>query len=297
VKVNKIVYFIPHCKIILLWGFWVKNRYEMDKTLDEIINDLPYKFTGIYKIESPNGKIYIGQSRCIKKRFQMYRLKECKTQKKLYNSLNKYGLDLHTFTIVESCSFNDMNIRERYWQDYYDVLNKGLNCILTETLELPRVLSEEMREDLSMRMKGNTYGLGKVCSEDRKKRIGDAQKGEKNHRWGKTNSESHVEAIKKANTGENNFMYGKKHDPETILRIKDFQKNRVRTNADMDHIMKLQREVAERQKVPVINLETGIYYDSIQEAEFTMNSNRPHLYRKLKGDRKNNTSFYLCSKL
>jgi group I intron endonuclease len=283
--------------IILLWGFLGKRSKEMENELDTLINELHYKVICIYKIESPSGKIYIGQSRCAKRRFQMYRILKCKTQKKLFNSFKKYGVYNHIFTIIEKCGFEDMNIRERYWQDYYNVLNNGLNCILTETSELPRVLSDESREDLSKRMKGNQHGLGMACSEERKKRIGDAQRGKKNHRFGKTNSEEHIAAIKKANTGESNFMYGKSHNPETILLMKEIQKNRIRTDKEIGHIKKLQREVADRQQKAVINLETGIYYDSIQDAEFTMNSSRPHLYRKLKGGRRNNTSFRLCNKL
>ena len=48
---------------------------------------------GIYKIISPSGKIYIGQSRNIDKRFQQYKRLNCAKQPRLYNSFIKYGID------------------------------------------------------------------------------------------------------------------------------------------------------------------------------------------------------------
>ena len=47
---------------------------------------------GIYKITSPNNKVYIGQSVDIEKRLKRYKNLNCKKQSKIYNSLNKYGV-------------------------------------------------------------------------------------------------------------------------------------------------------------------------------------------------------------
>lgn len=93
------------------------------------------KTCGIYKITSPSGKVYIGQSRNVLKRFREYKtLSNCKGQNRLYNSFLKHGVDNHIYEIIEECSINFLNEKERYWQDYYEVLNeKGLNCVLTAT--------------------------------------------------------------------------------------------------------------------------------------------------------------------
>lgn len=55
---------------------------------------------GIYKITSPSGKVYIGQTWDSKKRFSNYKNLYCKTQIKLYNSLKKYGFDNHIVEII-----------------------------------------------------------------------------------------------------------------------------------------------------------------------------------------------------
>lgn len=89
--------------------------------------------SGIYKITSPTGNIYIGQSVNIKYRWRQYRklYNNIKNQRILYRSFVKYGVDNHTFEVIEECDANLLNDREYYWQEHYNVLgNKGLNCVL-----------------------------------------------------------------------------------------------------------------------------------------------------------------------
>jgi hypothetical protein len=51
------------------------------------------------------------------------------------------------FEAIEECSIEILNERERYWQEYYDVLSKkGLNCILTKTNDRSGKVSKESIE-------------------------------------------------------------------------------------------------------------------------------------------------------
>ncbi len=145
---------------------------------------------GIYKITNPNGKVYIGQSRDLEKRKLQYSkyLKRYCRQVKLVNSINKYGWELHIFEIIEYCDFNYLNIRERYWQEYYDSIEKGLNCLYTKTLEKPALFGLETRDrmrksqtgkklsdshklKISESKKGISIGIGKILTEKHKKAI------------------------------------------------------------------------------------------------------------------------------
>lgn len=54
----------------------------------------------LYKLTSPSGKVYIGQSRSLRKRFTNYRLCLCDQQPRLCNSLKKHGWDAHTKEII-----------------------------------------------------------------------------------------------------------------------------------------------------------------------------------------------------
>lgn len=55
---------------------------------------------GIYKITSLSGAINIGQSWNIEEREKNYSRSSCKGQRKLYNSIRKYGWKNHKFEIV-----------------------------------------------------------------------------------------------------------------------------------------------------------------------------------------------------
>lgn len=82
---------------------------------------------GIYKIISPSGKIYIGQSVDIKKRWTAYKYYdrdyECyKNRNKdslILKSLKKYGYDNHVFEIIEECNLEELNYKEIYYIEKY----------------------------------------------------------------------------------------------------------------------------------------------------------------------------------
>jgi group I intron endonuclease len=118
------------------------------------------KICGIYKITSPNGKIYIGESSDIDTRKYYYKIVSCHKQIKLYNSLKKYGWNAHTFEILEECDFGELLCRERYWQDFYDVLgSKGLNLELTNCGDKKRVLSQLSKDKISKANSGVNNGM------------------------------------------------------------------------------------------------------------------------------------------
>jgi len=121
------------------------------------------KLTGIYKITSPTGRVYIGQAVDLKRRITEYNKESrVKRQHKLKNSFDKYGREAHTIEIIEECLFEELNIRERYWQDFYNVIEDGLNCVLTQTDELPRVVSEQTKKLLSEANKGKKIPIEQI---------------------------------------------------------------------------------------------------------------------------------------
>ena len=137
---------------------------------------------GIYKVTNPNGRVYIGQSKNINKRFEAYFKLNCKNQTRLYNSFIKHGIDNHVFEILEECLFEELNIRERYYQDLYDVIScKGLNCILTETDILPRIFSEHVNNrSLESKQKTSKSMTGKIKTKETKLKISETMKGKQN---------------------------------------------------------------------------------------------------------------------
>jgi hypothetical protein len=112
---------------------------------------------GIYKITSPSNKIYIGQSVNIIDRWQHYERLNCKDQPAIYSSLQKYGFENHKFEIVEECLILELNEKEIYWGNYYNVLSiNGLNCKLGSARG---ICNEKTKQKISQSSKGKKFTL------------------------------------------------------------------------------------------------------------------------------------------
>lgn len=231
--------------------------------------------SGIYKITSPSGKIYIGETVNFEKRFKRYNRLECKRQFKLYNSFLKYGVENHIFEIIEECDITELKCRERYWQDYYDVISeKGLNLLLSSCEDKKQIINQEVIDKMisTKRDKGhflseNNPMYGKKHSEETKDKIRKAQlgkyNGNKNPMYGKF--------------GNKHPAYGNKRSTEQLQKARE---NNLFGNNP-------------RAKT-VIDVETGIYYYSASEVAHIWGINKYTLRRKLNNTLVNNTNFKYC---
>ena len=222
---------------------------------------------GIYKITSPSGRIYIGQTRDFKNRLKDYKyLKGSVKQRRLHNSFLKYGVINHCFEFIEECLFEELNIFERKWQDYYNVTSKkGLNCVLQETDDLPKIISEESRKKMSESQKGKHF------SDDTRLKIGEFHKGNK-YRHGCTVSEE-------TRLKQSEAHKCKKHSEETKLKMslaitgfKHFRSIKI-INVITLEIFDTITEASKKLKIPIstfrahlngltkINKTNCIYYD------------------------------------
>lgn len=132
------------------------------------------KICGIYKITSPVGKVYIGQSVDIKKRLRAYRYPEqVKSQRKLYSSLKKYGYKKHKFEIVMQCDIEKLDEMEIFYIDLYNTFNTkhGLNC--NHGGQSQAIHTEETKRRRSESLKG------RKASKESRKRMSEAAKGRK----------------------------------------------------------------------------------------------------------------------
>ena len=111
------------------------------------------KICGIYKITSPSGKIYIGQSVDINKRILKYKSLDCKQQPKLYHSIIKYGWNAHIFEIIEECNYSNLNNLETYYIKIYDTYNTEHGLNLSEGGHTT-VFTEESRRKISQSKQG-----------------------------------------------------------------------------------------------------------------------------------------------
>lgn len=92
--------------------------------------------TGIYKIENLiNHKCYIGQSVKIEQRWKNHKITAKNLNDKnydnpLYRAIRKYGIENFSFEIIEECSVNELNNRQRYWIKHYDSFFNGYNLTM-----------------------------------------------------------------------------------------------------------------------------------------------------------------------
>jgi group I intron endonuclease len=206
------------------------------------------KNCGIYKITSPSGRIYIGQTINIERRWSNYYSSiGANSQPRLKNSFKKYGVENHQFDIIEYCLEEELNCSERFWQDEFDVTNKdNLNCSLTKCGEKRYKHSEETRKKIS------ELNRGKKLSDETK------------------------EKLRIINAGENSPWFGKNHTDETKRKIGDAQVG------FKNHMAKL-----------VLNIETGIFYDTAKEAAESCGMHTATFNTYLTGKIKNKSISYI----
>lgn len=228
---------------------------------------------GIYKITSPSNKIYIGQSIDIEKRFTTYKSLGCKGQPRLFSSLKKYGVDKHLFEIIVECELSELNDNERFYQEIYNTLDNGLNCQYVKTNDKKYVHSNETKLKISKSNIGKKGRLGVKFSEEHKTKIGLSKIGKK-----RPDVSLRLSVINKLKVGDKNTFYGKKHSIESRLKISEAKKGKYKgENSAFSKI--------------VLDLNTGVFYNSLTELSDLLNLSNNNLSRKLSGARKNNTSY------
>lgn len=192
---------------------WASNsRLLMSHYIDNLLKIYKRKI-GIYKITSPSGRVYIGQSIDIDRRFNQYK-KGQYCNNKLKNSFNKYGIDNHLFEIIIECDENVLDELEIKYIKEYDSIDNGFNVILGNTnctrgeknpmFGKTRNFSPEHKEKLRIAAK-------RPKSEETKLKISESRKGRK---FG-PHTKEHNEKIGKSNLGKHR---GKRPGSKTSSR-------------------------------------------------------------------------------
>lgn len=220
------------------------------------------KNCGIYKITSPSGNIYIGQSVNIKRRWRDYRTRIKQAQKALAKSFEKYGVENHQFDIIEYCSKEDLNCSERFWQNEFKATGKnGLNCILTQC-------GEKRYEH----------------SEETKRKMSESSMGDKNPMYGKKMSEEAKEKRKK--TIEE--RYGKSYKKREVSKDKYATKSDYQLKKEQGGVSKLRGKNPMAKKVK--DSVTGEIWECIVDASEANSIHIRRLSRYLNNPSKNKTN-------
>jgi group I intron endonuclease len=244
----------------------------------------------IYKITSPSEKVYIGQSWDWSNRVYSYKNNSCKNQRKIYNSLLKYGYNNHKVEIVHELPkdisqsiLDDYEIL--YWQFHKDCHIEMLNIRepgrggkrSKESIEKQRETrkitgykhSQEVLDKISL---SNT---GKVRTPEMVEKMKDRLRGRK---------QSQESINKMIETRRQN---NKPRSEEHRKRLSEALKGIPRPYAKY-----LTRPTKAKK---VIDVSTNKIYNTIKEAAIENNMTAFNLRNRLVGIVKNNTSLKFLS--
>lgn len=235
----------------------------------------------IYKLTSPSGKIYIGQTnRTLEIRWKEHlKLARNGGNLPLSRAIRRYKEQFTVEIVVAGVPEWAVNAFEKYWIHYYDTYNFGYNCttggeglkgykhsektkaILAQkstgnTSHLGHRHSQYTKDLLSNLHKGNTYWKGKTHTAESKKKMSDSAQG-------KTIRKETREKLSIAATG-------RKHTLETKKKMSEYARvYRTGKNAS--------------RATSVICIDTGEVFDTIQEAACKMGLDNSAIGKCCKG--------------
>lgn len=192
----------------------------------------------IYKIISPNNKIYIGQTLNFKNRKYYYKSGDFKKQVKLYNNVNYYKWSpIDTIEIIEECLCGEnkeiLNEREIFWISYYDSFKNGLNC-----------------------NEGGSGNIGYEFSEETLKKMSDAKIGKKHPEW--------------RNLQKSEYTKGRKHTEESKEKMSIVKRERMNDQIKekiRNGLIGNKNGIGNKgNRISVLCLNNNKIYDSIKEA-------------------------------
>jgi len=158
----------------------------------------------IYRLISPNGKNYVGQTSHLHDRFSCYSRLKCKGQTKLYNSILKYKWNNFTTEVLEYVPDEFADEYERHYIKVFKCCESGLNIDIggnggkthSESTKLKiglankgRVFTDVHRLNMSLAQKG------KVASKETRLKMGKA------HKWRRRTGASLLLSIYKIEHG------------------------------------------------------------------------------------------------
>ena len=208
----------------------------------------------VYKHTFPNGKVYIGMTCQTNPNRRWDQGRGYKTQELMGRAIEKYG-----------------------WENVtHEIIATGLTKADAERLEINLITefkSNDPRHGYNIDNGGNCTG---THSEETKRRIGDAQKGDKNHNYGKPSplkgrkmTEEQIETNRRVHLGQPSHLKGKHLSPETVAKM--------RKPKTEEH----KRKLSEAKAVPVVCVETGRCFKSGKTASVELGINRGSISRAI----------------
>lgn len=178
--------------------------------------------TGVYLItNNANGKVYVGSSTNIgirHKRHLTALRKGTHHSIKLQRAWLKYGEESFVFRTLLICNRDTLLAYEQRALDTYDAVKKGYNVLSIAGSSLGLKHKEETKRKLSEMFKGSKRGVGIPCSEEKKIKISNANRG-------KVKTEETLVKLRLARKGRKPSL-GMKHTEESKNKMSEARKGK-----------------------------------------------------------------------
>lgn len=249
---------------------------------------------GVYMIKNKlNGKVYIGQSKDIKRRFREYANRTGKVDTVIHRALEKHGVDAFEFSIIQECGINELdkleiehisNFKSNVKRYGYNVTNggKGYNGKFTKTHR--RNMSES-------KIGENNPNYGKSISEITRARRSESLKGiPRTEEWKAKISESQKGKIisPEVRVKISNSLKGKKHSDSTKEKLRISSTGRKHTD-------EAKLKISESKIIPVYQygMEWNLIkrFESMVDASADTGVSKPNICNCCKGNRKSAGGF------
>lgn len=190
---------------------------------------------GIYKItNSSNGKVYIGKSADIERRWKEHirHSKDEFTKEKppIHRAINKYGAEAFIFEVIEECKENELNEKEKFYIQLYDSRNKKKGYNISEGGDGGPVLDDVSNPNSVLDMKTVVHirecyrdGVYKLdCYNDIKQKI-DLNFNTFNSIWfGRSYKKVMPEVFTEENRKFHRDLAFKHRTPKHVNKVKDY---------------------------------------------------------------------------
>lgn len=117
---------------------------------------------GIYCFTNKiNNKKYVGQSINIEERYKNHKSNYKRMSTSFYKAVREYGWDNFSFEVLEECSKEKLNERERYWIEHLDSFNNGYNLTTGSQGE-----HYEVKEESRLKHSGENHPFSVLTEDD-----------------------------------------------------------------------------------------------------------------------------------